>query len=193
MNWQLIFNPFSIFSEKQLAIAGILLTIIGSLIGFYCNGNYNGALDMQLEKIPNLKQPLLQNLINVTTVSILLFITGKSINKKTRIIDILNTALWYRFPLYLISLLSYVLIPSTILNGLIKHDKDNKIIESISNQAILLTFALFVLLFAAYSIVLMTYGFKTSTNTKKWQHWVYFGFTILISEGVSKYFIHLSL
>lgn len=193
MNWQLIFNPFSIFSEKQLAIAGILLTIIGSLIGFYCNGNYNGILDMQLEKIPNLKQPLLQNLINVTTVSILLFITGKSINKKTRIIDILNTALWYRFPLYLISLLSYVLIPSTILNELIKHDKDNKIIESISNQAILLTFGLFVLLFAAYSIVLMTYGFKTSTNTKKWQHWVYFGFTILISEGVSKYFIHLSL
>lgn len=54
MNWQTIFNPFSIFSEKQLAIAGISITIAGSLIGSFCNSSFNGTLDMHIAENPKL-------------------------------------------------------------------------------------------------------------------------------------------
>jgi hypothetical protein len=33
MNWKLLFNPFGIYSEKQLLVSGILITVAGSLLG----------------------------------------------------------------------------------------------------------------------------------------------------------------
>jgi hypothetical protein len=186
MNWQKLFNPFSIYTEKQLVFFGIFLTITGSIIGFLCNSTFNGALDMHL--IENAKLPIvfLENIINITIVTIILFGLGRYLNSKTRIIDILNTAFWYRLPLYIISVLSSFLIPSDLNNKIAKNiNQPEKILSQPLEIVTAVAFGLTSLLFITYAIVLLVNGFKTASNIKKWQHWTAFGFAILLTEIIT--------
>ena len=186
MNWQLVFNPFSKFNEKQLLLFGLIITGIGTLAGYYSNVSFNGVLDMHLINQTSLKRVLIENSINISTISITLFILGKILNAKTRTIDILSTGLWYRLPIYLVSLMSVFFLPKNLAESVSKNaGSPEKIFDQPLEILSLATFALGSLVFIAYSIVLLTNGFKTATNTKKWQHFVAFGFAILIAEAIS--------
>lgn len=191
MSWKIIFNPFSIFTEKQLAFGGVILTITGSSIGYLCNGSYNGTLDMHLIDNGNLLTVTLENLINISVVTFLFFGLGKYFNSKTRFIDILNTAFWYRLPIYIVAFLSYLILPSNFNDKVAKniHTPEKLFLNPIEIiMSVLLGIS--ILLCLAHAIVLLVNGFKTATNTKKWQHWVAFGFVILISEGITQYLIN---
>lgn len=186
MNWQYIFNPFSKFNEKQLLIFGLIITGIGTLAGYYSNVSFNGVLDMHLINQTSLKRVLIENGVNIITITITLFILGKILNAKTRIIDILSTGLWYRLPIYLVSLLSVFFLPKNLTESVSKNGgSPEKIFDQSLEILSLAIFALGSLVFVAYAIVLLTNGFKTATNTKKWQHFVAFGFAILIAEAIS--------
>ncbi len=190
MNWQTIFNPFSIFTEKQLALSGLLITIVGSIIGSFCNSSFNGTLDMHIVENPELITVFLENIINVSIVALLFFGLGKYFNTKTRFIDILNTAFWYRFPIYILSLLSSFMIPNNLNEKALKNIKNpEKIFESNLEMILGLLFGLLSLATIAYTITLLVNGFKTATNIKKWQQWVGFGFLIMLSEGITQYLI----
>ena len=47
------------------------------------------------------------------------------------------------------------------------------------------------ILLLVYAIVLLTNGFKTATNLKKWQNYIWFAVALIIGEIVSKMFINL--
>lgn len=193
MNWQLLFNPFSKFNEKQLLLFGLIITGIGTLIGYYSNASYNGVLDMHLIHQTSLKRVLVENSINISTITITLFILGKILNAKTRIIDILTTGLWYRFPIYLTSLFSVFFLPKNLTERVSKNvGSPEKIFEQPLEIFSILIFGLGSLVLVVYAIVLLTNGFKTATNTKKWQHFVAFGFAILLAEGISQIIIRKS-
>lgn len=190
MNWQTIFNPFSKFTEKQLVFGGILLTVAGTLIGYFCNSSFNGTLDMHLIEDSKLLTVALENLINIAIVTILFFALGKYFNTKTRLIDILNTAFWYRFPIYIVAILSYILLPSDFNDKVANNiHTPEKLFSTPIEMVLSAVLGISILLNIAYAIVLFVNGFKTATNIKKWQHWVVFGFTILISEGITQYLI----
>ena len=192
MNWQLIFNPFSKFSEYRLVFGGIFLTFLGTYVGFFCNVSYYGVLDIHLLDSTSFLRVLIENGINIGAVLVILFFLGKILNTKTRVIDIFNTALWYRLPIYLISLISRLLLSKDF------KEKTAKLLEnpeSVFEDKLELFysgfFALLTAIFAAYAIVLLTNGFRTATNIKKWQHFVLFAFALLLAEGVSKFFISI--
>ncbi|MCL9806004.1 hypothetical protein NAT51_10745 [Flavobacterium amniphilum] len=186
MNWQTLFNPFSIYTEKQLVISGIFLTITGSVIGYLCNSTFNGVLDMHLIDNTKLSIVFLENTINISTLTILLFGLGKYLNNKTRIIDILNTSFWYRLPLYAVSALSFFLIPSDLNKRVAENiNQPEKILSQPMDMVLAILFGLISLLCITYAVVLLVYGFKTASNIKKSQHWVAFGLAILIAEAIS--------
>ena len=187
MNWQTLFNPFSKFEENQLLIGGILVTILGTIIGFLCNVTFDGVLDMHIIEETTLIKVTIENTVNISTITLLLFVLGKIVNPKTRFIDILNTCLWHRFPLYFGAILSIILLPKNLNEKLLK---GANIMENPSVLVLTVIFGILILLIAAYSIILLVYGFKTATNTKKWQHFVFFGITILIAEIISKYIFY---
>jgi len=190
MNWQTLFNPFSKFTEKQLAISGIILTIIGTLIGYLCNSSYNGTLDMHLINNSKLFTVTQENMIDIGIVTFLFFALGKYFNSKTRFIDILNTAFWYRLPIYVVAFLSYILIPADFNEKVTNNiHTPEKIFTSPTEILLSVFLGISILLCLAYAIVLLVNGFKTATNIKKWPHWVAFGFTILISEGITQFLI----
>jgi hypothetical protein len=190
MNWQTFFNPFSKFSENTLLIGGLLLTILGIVIGFYCNVTFNGVLSMQtantIEKTTLIKSTI-QNVVNVITITIVLLVTGKILNAKTRIIDIINIALWYRLPLYLGAIFTLILLPKDLIKKLQNNTKNpQKIFESGTDVFLIGLFTIIILLLLVYCIVLLTNGFKTATNIKKPQHLIVFAFSIILSQIISQ-------
>lgn len=138
----------------------------------------------------NFQKVLLENCINIFCIIIVLFLLGKILNNKTRFVDILNTALIYRLPIYLASVFAYILLPKSFLEKTLgKIENQDNIFDNSTEIITTGLFAFLILLLVTYAIVLLVYGFKTATNTKKWHHFVLFGLFILIAEGLSKYLI----
>ncbi len=73
MNWKLFFNPFGIYSEKQLLVSGILITLAGSFVGCLFNVTFDGVLDVHQYETDFLTS-LKENGINITCIFIVLFI-----------------------------------------------------------------------------------------------------------------------
>lgn len=171
MNWKTIINPFQKFSSAQLIGVGVIF--FGLSIYFQYLFGY------QLYAILNAREPLtpqiipLQNIIlntlfcNLLVITVL-FIYGKIINKKTRIIDIVNTVLIGQIPFILC-------VPLTHLPFIYKSServKDmvlNKMETSIPTPDLIITasFGLFILGIVIYCYALLFNGFKTATNMKK--------------------------
>lgn len=184
-----IFNPQGRFQENHLLIFGCLSFILGSGIAYFCGATYDGIFDVHLPlngKI-SLSKLILENAINVICVFVLLFIFGKIINPKTRWIDILNASLLYRIPIY-ISVFFTALPVFNHLSKMVQENQGNLTqfpFSAIDLVQILVASMLIMLLFV-YAIVLLVNGFKTATNTKKWQHFVVFTFLLIIAEIISK-------
>ena len=114
INWQTFLNPLKKFSERQLLLFGIISTMIGCWIGFMSKVTFDGLIDAHPYSKQTLTVVCIENIINITLCCILLLIIGKSINRKTRLIDILNTTMLSRIPLYAVAVVMSIPIISTL-------------------------------------------------------------------------------
>lgn len=183
------FNPFEKYTENKLLIFGLLITLLGSYLGYLFQARFDGVLDLHFQG-STLFEPLLDNAINIFSLFVFLFIHGKYINPKTRIIDILIAILIARLPFYILTL-------SNIQNFI--SDMADRLMASIDLQnmpadlniqptdLIFLTlFALISILFLAWFIVLLFNGFKTATNSKGIKNNLLFAAAIILAEIFSK-------
>ncbi len=190
MNWKYFFNPLLKFSERSLLILGILSVIAGSLIGHYFSLTFDGAFDTHPLQI-NLLESLKENAINILMVFILLLILGKIINPKTRLVDIATISMIYRIPIYISGPLINLPVFKTIGDKALAN-KDN--LENIKFETLelfsILAASSVLMIFLIYSIVILVNGFRTATNLKKWQYYVYFAIVLIIAEVLSKTLIN---
>ena len=190
MKWKTIFNPFEKYSEKQLLIASVLLTIFGSLIGSFCQVIYDGFLDVHSYE-NTFSHSILENLINGMVMTIFLFALGKIINNKTRFIDALNTAFIARFPIYLVALLTNFSVFDRVEKEIERNTGNLEILTFQPVDLALITILSFLmLLLLAYTIILLVNGFKIASYPKKWFHYLLLGIVILVVESLTKYLIY---
>ena len=186
MNWKLFFNPFEKFSEIQLLVFGIIITILGSFIGSSLGVIYDGVFDVHVYQT-TFAQAILVNFINILSVFVPLLILGKIINSKTRIIDILNVSLISRFPIYIAGLLANNEKMNGITENILKEiNTPEKLQIPTTDLVYLMVFSSLMMILLVYSIVLMFSGFRTATNVKKWQHFIFFAIAIIVAELISK-------
>lgn len=191
MNWKLLFNPFGIYSEKQLLVSGILITLAGSFVGSLFNVTFDGVLDVHQYETDFLTS-LKENSINVACIFIVLFILGKLINRKTRAIDIFNTAMVSRFPQYISAMITALPVLKKVEDEIISHQGDLQHLNFQPMDLILLfVISMILLAITAYYITLLVNGFRTAVNAKKWQHFVGFSIALIIAEIISKLLISL--
>ena len=180
MNWQVIFNPFSKFSEKQLFVIGLLFFLITSLVSFFTQNTMNSIFHFIPSENLIVANAILYIGICYSSAVIYLFIIALIFNKKTRLIDIVNTVLISQAPNFIILLI----IKFSSLNKLSKSLKtaiDSKQLNNISlDLGLVLLFILPFLAFAIYGIVLIFNGFKTATNIKKPQHIIFFIISLFV-------------
>ncbi len=187
----ILFKPFTRFSANSLLLVGIVVTLIGSYVGYLGGARFDGVLDIHFGESVLLQSPFLENIINVLMLSIFLFIGGKVINEKTRLIDIVVTSLVARIPYYLIPLLNVKSMISKATDQVLQA-AENQTLDGIPNLSLVLltVFSVVVILFAVWYVVLLFNGFKTASNAKGAKHVVFFAVSILLAEITSILIIH---
>lgn len=190
MNFKYIINPFSRVSERNLLIIGFLSIIAGSIIGKYFSVTYDGTFDAHASAITFIDS-LKENAINILVVFVLLLILGKIIYPKTRFIDILTISMIYRIPIYISSTLISLPFFNNITNQVIenKDHLENIRFDTMDLFSILVVSSI-LMIFLIYAIVLLVNGFRTATNLKKWQYYIYFTIVLIIAEVLSKFLIN---
>lgn len=188
----LLFKPFEKYSDKTLLIAGVLLTLIGSILGYWLNARFDGVLDLHFVKNVPLKIPFLDNLLNIFSLVLFLFFLAKYLNKKIRFIDILAMAMIARTPIYLLSLSNYNSYLSKITDKLLVYTAPEKYgqIPPIDILSIMLLFSIISILIFIWYIALLYNGFKTASHAKGIKASVLFGIAILLAEILSKILIY---
>ncbi len=192
----ILLNPFFKFQEKTLLIIGITATIVGSIIGFVQESRYDGIFDIHFssEKVQWF-HPFLDNIVNIVVLSILLFVFGKKINSKTRFIDLLNTVLIARIPIYLNAIIIMNEYMNRISQNILENISENPVNPmantSFTDLILLLVSSVFAIITLIWSIALTYNGFKTASNSKGAKNILWFILMLIIAEILSKIIINL--
>ena len=184
MKWRTIFNPFEKFSENKLMITGVLASLAGILIAWLSGQTNDGVYHISVKPI-SLLRAFTEIAVIICLVSVLLFILGKFINRRTRYIDLLNAVMIHKIPLIIGLLITSIpffkhanirIIDAVKTNTLQKINSSDIFTSAITGILLLFLFV--------YAIVLLVNGFKTATNGKKAWHYIAFALALIISEFI---------
>ncbi|MDR0229393.1 MAG: hypothetical protein LBI72_10060 [Flavobacteriaceae bacterium] len=184
-----LIRPLETVQERTLLVIGGIIGIIICYIQTFTHSRSIAILkQVALKSSPTFIQTLSDFLITTLMMTLALFILGKIINKKTRLIDILNTVLIARMSLDLSVLFD--------INGYLS-DFSLQLIDNITNPEALfktnpgsfiylfvvsLTSILFLIGFGYY----IYQGFKTATHLKKTTMIIVFVLTILLVDTLTR-------
>ncbi len=190
---KILFQPFENYSEKKLVLIGILVTLLGSFIAYLFQARFDGVLDVHFVENLELHHLFLDNSINIISLSLLLFISGKIVNKKTRLIDVFNASLIARLPYYLISFANINGYMGSLSQRLLNFTTEKPELLPIegTDLIIILIFAFLSLILLIYYLYLLYKGYQVATNAKGALPIILFIVAILFAEGISKYIIYL--
>jgi hypothetical protein len=183
----ILFNPFENYSEKQLLLFGFLLAIVATALSIVLNGRFDGVLDLHFVEKTILIVSIIDMAIGISVLTFSLYIIGKIINKKTRLIDILSTCLIAKIPFYFLLFFNINNKMFIITLKLLDFLSQKKAINLETLDLSLLVFsgiATFTCLI--WSVILLYNGFKTATNVKETKHIILFILSIITAEVVSK-------
>lgn len=183
-------NPFEKYNENKLLIFGILITLIGSYLGYLFQGRFDGVIDLHFVPSTTILVPFIDNLINITTLFLILFILGKYINNKTRLIDILTPVLVARLPFYLLTFSNYEHYISDVSQRLLASIDMQKIPSNLNLETtdliITIIFAGISILLLVWFVILLYNGFKVATNSRGIKNNLLFAGVIILAEIISK-------
>lgn len=175
MTWKTLFNPFLKFDDKTLLLAGVLSVTVVFLIAYYFGFQTNSLFHFKfIDPADSVLKIILETLIIYALNIAVFFVFGKLINKRTRLIDIINPIFISQITVILLLLLTEI--------PLIKNAQ-TQILASVANQSyeiepvpliIITVNSFFALAISAYGLTILYNGFKTATNLKNWRHIVIF-------------------
>lgn len=179
MNWQTLFNPFTKYSEKKLLIGGILSILLLIISCYVTNTRMDSLLHFTTSKNIGTTPIIISVISSLTFAILLLFILGRLFNKKTRLIDIVNTILISQLPVFL-TIISTKLVDIEKISKQLRNPQSRlgNIKINITDLIMISSFGIINILILIYSITLLYNGFRTATNIKKWQQIVIFAFVL---------------
>jgi len=180
MTWKTFINPFLKFDDKVLFLAGLVSVTFVFLIAYYLGFQTDSLFHFVfINPKDSISKVILSTLIVYTISITVLFVFGKIINKRTRLIDIVNPVLISQFAVILLLLTTEI--------PFIKNAQ-KQIMGSAQNQSsdiepiallIITIYSFFSFAISAYGIAILFNGFKTATNMKNWLHIVIFAIVLL--------------
>lgn len=188
----LFFNPFKGYSAVPLLILGIIGMLAGSLLAYFFNARFDGAIDFHIvpQGIQAWWVPFLDNLLAVLSLCLVFYIGAKVLDNKTKGIDILVTCLVARLPLYV--------LPLTNFNGMMEDPNAlYNVLEETEGNFELMTYlpvilGIFIsLFFLIWMIALLFNGFKTAIQAQQERLVGGFVLCLIFSEGLSQVIFYL--
>ena len=170
MTWKTIFNPFQKYDEKTLFIIGIAFLLFLIPISYWAGTYFSSIYRISHLSKNNISDLVISTAISFAFAILILYVLGKFLYKKTRLIDIINTVLISQIPLILLLPLEKITYIETAGNRILEYQNNKSVAFPLLEFTIMMLFIIITLLCLIYSFVLLYNGFKTATNIKKWQH-----------------------
>lgn len=179
--------PLSSFTDKQLIRFNSIAFVVGSAISIAMKGMFTSTIDLHFRSSINPWATFLENAICVLVLAIFLFTAGYFVNKKTRIFDALNLALYVRIPYYIITLTNCTGIFSDInpenIQDLTNPNNSQQMI-ALGISSLLMIVLMFIKFYILYK------GFTTMTNAKKITDYLLLIVGFVLSIVASSFIIH---
>ncbi|HEY0055541.1 MAG TPA: hypothetical protein VGB63_09310 [Pedobacter sp.] len=168
-----IFNPYTHIAGSKALLIGLVFVILTTVVGYYSNVHFDGALDAHSGKPSSISIHALQHSIAWGSVVLIFSLAGLILTKsRFRFIDIAGTIAMARAPMLLVALLGFA--PA------LHHAKPGEI----NNSILLITF---VMIFPViWMIALMYNAFTTSINAKGAKAVIGFIVGVILAEVLSK-------
>ncbi len=187
MKWKILLNPFSKFSEVQLITAGLIFMLINFtvtyLLGFHMDSIFHYGY---IGENDSLLRTVLITLKSYLIAIAVLFALGKIFNRRTRLIDIINTVIIAQIPGLLLILIGEIPVVEQAILTTAELPKDKTPQIPASDLIILCFFAFFALITIAHGFTLLYNGFKTATNIKDVKKILLFAFIVIITTIFSQ-------
>lgn len=170
-----LLNPIAHFDEKKLLITGLLSVVLNIALGYF----FGIKMISILKFAPSgaaLKTLGLSALRAYAVAIVVLYLYGFLINRKTRLLDIVNTVLISMIPVILINPIQKIPVFEETLKNILR---DPQAVLP-SDLIIVMLLSLIMIPFIVYQIALLLNGFRTATNLKAWYYVVIF-FVLLFS------------
>lgn len=187
----LLLNPFERLLEKKLIFFGLLTLCVGTALAVAFKARYDGVFDVHFVEKIQFYEPIIDNFISISCLTLFLFFTGKQINTKTRLIDILICAIIAKIPFYIMPFFNINnSISNTTQKLLLSLEKGTTLHLNSFDIILLLLSSIVSLAALVWSIILLYNGFKTATNLKKTKHIFYFSLAIILGEIITKIILY---
>jgi hypothetical protein len=188
-----LLQPFAHFTDDFLLWFSAIFTLIFSLLAVIFNARFDGVLDTHFVDSITWFAPLLDNIINTISLTILLWLLAKWNQAKARWQDLLVTSLWSRMVFYPLILFNWNdwmrIISEEMVDQVIQNPQALPEI-SIPILGVLLIFGLLALASLAIFGWYLWHGFTVSTNQKSWKIGLQLVVVVLLAEVLSKIMIH---
>ncbi|WP_293905614.1 YIP1 family protein [Sphingobacterium sp. UBA5670] len=168
---QIFQNPFAEFTEWELFFAGVFGFLLSSYIIYLSGQQFNGFMHFyQPEMTVSLWAVLRVHAYMVLAPFVLLYGIGMLLNRKTRIIDVMNVVLIIPFPLYLVLFLGKLLNQDTFTDQVLKavQSGDHTLAGVDKTEMFLFgMLGIISLLLLFYQFYLLVKGMNVAVNNKK--------------------------
>jgi hypothetical protein len=165
-----LINPFERVAGWQALAAGLAVMALTALIGAHNDIHFTGVLDIRFFMKHSLAEALLNQLVNLTVISLVIWLAAKAIVRKRarsiRLIDISGTFALARTPYLLAALFGF--IPPFV-----------------TGYGYMIVSALFCILIGIWMIALMYNAFTVSCDIKGTKGTIFFIGSLIVSEIAS--------
>lgn len=178
-----LLNPFAFYNDKILLVTGIVAHFVFTYVAKLSDSFFPDFLSIKKNGTPYTYIDLLyQNTRNLLIAIVLLYILGKIINKRTRIIDILNVVLISRIAYYIVFITDFIPIVNKNMEKVLKGVTTNNlaVLQETSTMIVVLIVAFVAIFFICVMFYYLYIGFKTVTNLKTIQQTFAFIGTVLL-------------
>lgn len=161
-----ILKPFETLQERTLLWIGVFTGLVTCIVQTFTHSRSIALLkQVSIYKSPTAIETISDYVITTFLMTIAVFILGKTINKKTRFIDILNTVLIARIAMNITVLFDINGFLTGIADTLMKNINNPNALnmDSVFNLTIFSILTLCLLIVFGYY---MYQGFKTATHLK---------------------------
>ena len=175
MDKKLLYNPFQFFAGFTSFLAGISGLLVTSLLAYKTGTHFNGLLNVEFARDSDFWVYLVENVSHWAILSLLFLLSGQILSiSKIRIIDVAGTVLISRLPLLIIPVIRILPIFQSF------------VIYSYPMYFLYGVYFISVI----WCIVLLFNAFKVSCNIKDRKLTLSFVVCILLSEILTRIFLH---
>ncbi|WP_293884693.1 YIP1 family protein [Sphingobacterium sp. UBA1498] len=168
---QILLNPFAEFMEWKLFFVGVFGFLLSSYFIYLSGQQFNGFMHFyQPEMTVSLWAVMRVHAYMVLAPFTLLYAIGTLLNRKTRIIDVMNVILIMPFPLYLALFLGKLLNQDKFSDEVLKAvQSGDHTLEGVDKTEMLFfgMFGIISLLMLFYQFYLLVKGMNVAVNNKK--------------------------